>query len=87
MGWPRIWGYLEKVNFKEGDLVNKNDVLFEIDPRIYRAALDQAKADAERQKSQLDLDEVELRRSTALLRRNAVSREEFDQATARSWRG
>jgi RND family efflux transporter MFP subunit len=79
----RVWGYLEKVNFKEGDLVKKNDVLFEIDPRVYRAALDQAKAEVERQKSQLDLDEIELRRSTALLRRNAVSREEFDQAHAR----
>jgi RND family efflux transporter MFP subunit len=79
----RVWGYLEKVNFKEGDVVKKGDVLFEIDPRIYRAALDQAKAEVERQKSQRDLDEIEFRRSTALLRRNAVSREELDQAVAR----
>jgi membrane fusion protein, multidrug efflux system len=79
----RVWGYLEKVNFKEGDLVKKDDVLFEIDPRTYRAALDQAKAEVERQKAQFDLDEIELRRSTALLRRNAASREEFDQAVAR----
>jgi RND family efflux transporter MFP subunit len=79
----RVWGYLEKVNFKEGDVVEKGDVLFEIDPRIYRAALDQAKAEVERQKAQRDLDEIEFRRSTALLRRNAVSREELDQAVAR----
>ncbi len=79
----RVWGYLEKVNFKEGDVIEKGDVLFEIDPRIYRAALDQAKAEVERQKSQRDLDEIEFRRSTALLRRNAVSREELDQAVAR----
>jgi RND family efflux transporter MFP subunit len=79
----RVWGYLEKVSFKEGDVVEKGDVLFEIDPRIYRAALDQAKAEVERQKAQRDLDEIEFRRSTALLRRNAVSREEFDQAVAR----
>ena len=79
----RVWGYLEKVNFKEGDVVEKGDVLFEIDPRIYRAALDQAKAEVERQKAQRDLDEIEFRRSAALLRRNAVSREELDQAVAR----
>jgi len=79
----RVWGYLEKVNFKEGDVVKKGDVLFEIDPRIYRAALDQAKAEVEGQKAQRDLDEIQFRRSTALLRRNAVSREELDQAVAR----
>src|SRR6266480_2303503 len=39
-----VWGYLEKVNFKEGDLVKKGDVLFELDPRPYQALLDQAKA-------------------------------------------
>jgi multidrug efflux pump subunit AcrA (membrane-fusion protein) len=33
----RVWGYLDKVNFKEGALVKKDDVLFEIDPRLYRA--------------------------------------------------
>ena len=38
----RVWGYLDKVNFKEGALVKKGDVLFEIDPRPYQAALDQA---------------------------------------------
>ena len=34
----RVWGYLDKVNFKEGALVKKGDVLFEIDPRTYQAA-------------------------------------------------
>src|SRR4029078_13683397 len=38
----RVTGYLDKVNFKEGELVKKGDVLFEIDPRTYRAALKQA---------------------------------------------
>ena len=35
-------GYLDKVNFKEGALVQKGDVLFEIDPRTYQAQFDQA---------------------------------------------
>src|SRR5713101_7153677 len=38
----RVWGYLDKVNFKEGALVKKGDVLFEIDPLTYRATLNQA---------------------------------------------
>src|SRR5262245_42789113 len=38
----RVWGYLDRVNFKEGALVKAGDVLFEIDPLTYRAALDQA---------------------------------------------
>src|SRR6476469_2417925 len=33
----RVWGYLKKVNFKEGELVKKDQVLFEIDPAIYQA--------------------------------------------------
>ena len=41
----RVWGYLDKVNFKEGALVKKGDVLFEIDPRTYQAALNQAEGE------------------------------------------
>ena len=36
-----VWGYLDKVNFEEGALVKTGDVLFEIDPRTYQAAVDQ----------------------------------------------
>src|SRR5262245_40151291 len=38
----RVWGYLDKVHFKEGAFVNKGDVLVEIDPRTYEANLKQA---------------------------------------------
>ena len=38
----RVSGYLDKVNFKEGALVKKGDVLFEIDPRTYQAVLKNA---------------------------------------------
>src|SRR5271167_4391219 len=38
----RVSGYLDKVNFKEGALVKKGDVLFEIDPRTYKAVVKQA---------------------------------------------
>ena len=39
----RVSGYLDTVNFKEGALVKKDDKLFEIDPRPYRAELERAK--------------------------------------------
>src|SRR5438270_3787151 len=39
-----VWGYLKKVNFKEGALVKKGAVLFELDLRPYQATLNQAKA-------------------------------------------
>src|ERR1700676_2305492 len=39
-----VWGYLDRVNFKEGTLVKKGDVLFELDRRPYQALLNQANA-------------------------------------------
>src|SRR3954463_1434573 len=45
---PRVTGYIESVNFAEGSIVKKNDLLFVIDPRPYRAALDQATAELTR---------------------------------------
>ncbi len=40
----RVWGYLQSVNFTEGALVRKGDLLFQIDPRPYQALVNQAKA-------------------------------------------
>jgi multidrug efflux pump subunit AcrA (membrane-fusion protein) len=39
---PRVTGYLVKMPFKEGSLVKKDDLLFEVDTRPYKAQLDQA---------------------------------------------
>src|SRR5437870_1247461 len=54
-----VWGYLEKVHFKEGALVKKGDVLFELDPRPYQAMLDQATAKIAQDEAQLKYDESE----------------------------
>ena len=61
----RVWGHLEKVNFKEGALVQKGDVLFEIDPRVYRAALHQAEGNL----AQLEARLVRLKTERDTLRR------------------
>src|SRR2546421_7025680 len=62
-----VWGYLQKVYFKEGDLVKKGDVLFEIDPRPYEAQLNQAKAKGRQDEAQLKLDEAVYRRTLQLI--------------------
>jgi multidrug efflux pump subunit AcrA (membrane-fusion protein) len=54
-----VWGYLDKVNFTEGALVKKGDVLFELDPRPYQALLNQAKAKVRQDEAQLSYDEAE----------------------------
>ena len=46
----QVTGYLIKQNYKEGDLVKKGQVLFEIDPRTFQAALDQAKGQLAQQR-------------------------------------
>ena len=48
---PRVSGYVDRVAFDEGEEVRKGDLLFVIDPRPYRAALDQAHAQLERARS------------------------------------
>jgi RND family efflux transporter MFP subunit len=77
-----VWGYLDKVNFKEGALVKKGDVLFELDPRPYQALLDQAKAKVRQDEAQLRYDEAEYRRDLTLIRTEAVSRSDLDKTAA-----
>jgi RND family efflux transporter MFP subunit len=77
-----VWGYLDKVNFKEGALVKKGDVLFELDPRPYQALLNQAKAKVAQDKAQLSFDEAEYQRNLNLVRTDAVSRSDLDKSAA-----
>src|SRR5262245_65490453 len=50
---PRVAGYVIQQNYTEGSLVKKGQVLFEIDPRPFTAALDQAKAQLAQAEAQL----------------------------------
>src|SRR5262245_23060783 len=77
-----VWGYLDKVNFKEGALVKKGEVLFELDPRPYQAVLNQAKAKVTQDEAQLTFDEAEYRRNLNLVRTGAVSRSDLDKTAA-----
>ena len=77
-----VWGYLEKVNFKEGALVKKGDILFELDPRPYQAALNQAKAKVVQDEAQLKYDEAEYQRALKLVASGAVTKSELDKTAA-----
>jgi RND family efflux transporter MFP subunit len=77
-----VWGYLEKVHFKEGALVKKGDLLFELDPRPYEALLNQAKAKVAQDGAQLTYDEAEYQRYVRLVGTGAVSRSELDKTAA-----
>jgi RND family efflux transporter MFP subunit len=77
-----VWGYLDKVNFKEGALVKKGDVLCELDPRPYEALLNQAKAKVAQDESQLTYDEAEYQRYLKLVGTGAVSRSDLDKVAA-----
>jgi RND family efflux transporter MFP subunit len=77
-----VWGYLDKVNFKEGALVKKDDVLFELDARPYVAALNQAKAKVAQDEAQLSYDEAEYQRNRQLVSTGVGSQQDLDRAAA-----
>ena len=74
-----VWGYLDKIHFKEGVLVNKGDVLFEIDPRMYRADLERATGTVAQYEAHVHRLERDHERVRNLIARGAVSREEYDR--------
>ena len=82
---PQVAGYLIKQDFREGSFVTKNQILFEIDPRPFQAALDQAKgqlAQAEGQlgqaRAQLGLAVINVHRDTPLAQAHAIAQSQLD---------
>lgn len=76
----QVSGYLVSRNFEEGTLVEKGAVLFRIDPRSYRTALEQARADLGRAQAALGKADLDVERFTPLVAEGAVSRQELDNA-------
>jgi membrane fusion protein, multidrug efflux system len=86
----RVTGYVDNVAYREGDSVKRGDLLFVIDPRPYRDALDSAKASLEREQAAAAFAVIQEKRAQALNASDAISREEYQnrdsdlsQSTAR----
>lgn len=79
---PRVTGYVQSQNFRDGQFARKGQLLFVIDPRPYRAALDQAKADEARYVAAAAVAKTAFDREKQLLDLKAVSQEEFDNSQA-----
>ncbi|MBI5580719.1 MAG: efflux RND transporter periplasmic adaptor subunit [Deltaproteobacteria bacterium] len=76
----QVQGYLIKQNYKEGDFVKKGAMLFEIDPRPFQAALDEARAAMAKQQAVLQTSQSNLKRILPLAAANAVSQRDKDNA-------
>ena len=74
----RVTGYLDKVHFVDGQNVKKGDLLYEIDPRPYQAALDRAKGDLERLLALAEKAKADLARSERLRPSGAISQDEYE---------
>jgi membrane fusion protein (multidrug efflux system) len=79
---PKVEGYLLKQFYKEGQFVHQKDLLFEIDPRQFKAALDQAQGSLVRAEAQLAKAAKDVERFTPLAKQRAISQEELDNAEA-----
>jgi RND family efflux transporter MFP subunit len=75
---PRVSGYVIKQDYKEGSVVKKGQILFEIDPRPFKAALDQAKAQLAQAQAQLGKATQDVERDKPLARERAIAQSQLD---------
>ncbi|MGX7708675.1 efflux RND transporter periplasmic adaptor subunit [Methylobacterium sp. Gmos1] len=75
----RVTGYLQKIHFQDGAVVKKGDLLFTIDRRPYKAALDQATAALDSAKARLNFSQTDLERAQTLSRSGNISEQVTDQ--------
>ena len=83
----QVSGYLIRQDYAEGGAVKKGDLLFEMDPRPFQAALDQALGKLAQDQAQYGKTELDVKRYTPLARDQAISQEELDDADPGQPRG
>lgn len=79
----QVTGYLVKQNYREGEPIKKGQLLYEIDPRTFQAALEQAKGNLARQEAMLTTAKLDSQRIQRLLPEKAVSVRDRDNAVGR----
>src|SRR5262245_42677399 len=78
----RVSGFIDAVKFREGQIVKKDDLLFVVDQRPYRIAVEQAKADVDRAKAKLELAALDVQRASSLIQNQTLTAREFDTRRA-----
>ncbi|HUK43158.1 MAG TPA: efflux RND transporter periplasmic adaptor subunit, partial [Candidatus Bathyarchaeia archaeon] len=84
---PKVQGYLLRQDYQNGFFVKKGQLLFELDPRQYQAALEEAKATVAATEANLARVEADVARDTPLAAQNAIPQKQLDndQANQKSW--
>jgi RND family efflux transporter MFP subunit len=79
---PRVSGYVDEAPFKEGDIVHEGDVLFQIDPRTYKADLTLAEANLKQAEAERNFQVKKAERDRQLVKTGSIQREEYEQTVA-----
>src|SRR5262245_55890477 len=74
----RVSGFIDSTHFRDGQLVKQGDLLFIIDPRPYKIAVEQAQAEVERSRARLQIATLDVERATPLVRSQTLTEREFD---------
>jgi RND family efflux transporter MFP subunit len=75
----RVSGYLDRIEFTDGQLVKQGDLLFMIDKRPFETTLDQTKANLAQSRANLAFAETDLQRGAALVGQRTISEQTYDQ--------
>jgi multidrug efflux system membrane fusion protein len=78
----RVSGFIDKLHFKDGQLVNVGDPLFTIDKRPFEIAVDSADAEVARNKAQVNLADLQVQRGASLISSRTITDQEYDQRKA-----
>lgn len=79
---PRVTGFIEKIHFKDGQLVKAGDLLFTLEQRSFEISVESADAEVVRTTAQVELQESEVQRVTPLVPSGAATKRDLDTRTA-----